>query len=61
MTEGFCGDEVEKSGFMRSASELEPLHHLTVVPEGCKATFSPYSGEARVSAGHRFAKFQFIE
>jgi len=29
---------------MRISSELEPLHHLTVVPEGCKATFFPYSG-----------------
>ncbi len=35
---------VEKVGFMRVFSDLEPLHRLSAVPEGCKATFFPYSG-----------------
>jgi len=43
-------EEFKKVGFVLVSSELEPLHHLTVIPEGCKATFFPYSGEARVAA-----------
>ena len=47
VTEGFRQKNRESPGFIWVSSELEPLHHLTVVPEGCKATFFPYSGEAR--------------
>ena len=39
-----CMKNIEKVGFMRVFSDLEPLHRLSAVPEGCKATFFPYSG-----------------
>ena len=45
--------KVKNVDFMLVYSELEPLHHLTVVPEGCKATFFPYSGVSASRWGGR--------